>query len=149
MCRHEGAGFVAMRLLISDPTTLVVDEPNVVSVRAEDESGGFGILPGHADLLTVLIPSAVSWRREDGSTHWCAVRRGVLTVSGGREVAIATRQALLGDDLPEVEAEVLARFRADADAEQAALVAATRLHMDAIRQIVRALRPGQRYGAEP
>jgi F-type H+-transporting ATPase subunit epsilon len=132
-----------MRLLISDPTKVVVDQTDVVSVRAEDASGGFGILPGHADLLTVLAPSVVAWRHADGRMGWCAVRRGVLTVRGGREVAIATRQAQPGDGLDELEHAVVARFRADADAERTARVAATRLHMEAIRQIVRALRPGQ------
>jgi F-type H+-transporting ATPase subunit epsilon len=131
-----------MRLLISDPTTVVVDT-DVASVRAEDASGSFGILPGHADLLTVLTPSVVAWRDAEGRTAWCAVRRGVLTVRGGRQVAIATRQAQLGDDLDELEHAVVARFRAEADAERVARVAATRLHMQAIRQIVRALRPGQ------
>ena len=131
-----------MRLLISDPTTVVLDT-DVVSVRAEDESGSFGILPGHTDLLTVLTPSVVAWRDADGRMGWCAVRRGVLTVRGGKQVAIATRQAQLGNDLDELEHAVVARFRAEADAERVARIAATRLHMQAIRQIVRALRPGQ------
>ena len=39
---------------------------DVVSVRAEDASGSFGILPGHADFLTSLAPSVVRWRRRDG-----------------------------------------------------------------------------------
>ena len=51
-----------MRLLITDPTAVVADHADVASVRAEDESGGFGILTGHADLLTVLTVSVVSWR---------------------------------------------------------------------------------------
>ena len=51
-----------MRLLITTPTAVVIDDPDVVAVRAEDESGGFGILKGHADLLTALTVSIVSWR---------------------------------------------------------------------------------------
>ena len=38
-----------MRLLISDPTKVVADHADVVSVRAEDASGSFGILQGHAE----------------------------------------------------------------------------------------------------
>ena len=38
-----------MRLLITTPTTVVVDDPDVVALRAEDDSGSFGILQGHAD----------------------------------------------------------------------------------------------------
>ena len=63
---------------------MVADHDDVVSVRAEDASGSFGILPGHADLLTVLTPSVVAWRHADGRPGWCAVRRGVLTVRGGQ-----------------------------------------------------------------
>jgi len=51
-----------MRLLITTPTAVVIDDPDVVTVRAEDESGSFGILNGHADFLTALTVSVVSWR---------------------------------------------------------------------------------------
>jgi F-type H+-transporting ATPase subunit epsilon len=132
-----------MRLLITDPTSVVADHPDVVSVRAEDASGSFGILTGHLDMLTVLTESIVAWRHAAGRTGLCAVRGGVFTVRNGREVAIATRQAQLGDDLEQLEHTVLERFRAEAEADRAARTAATRLHMKAIRQIVRALRPGQ------
>ena len=54
-----------MRLLITTPTAVIVDEQHVVAVRAEDESGSFGILNGHADYLTALTVSVVSWRHAD------------------------------------------------------------------------------------
>ena len=129
-----------MRLLITDPLSIVADHDDIESVRARDESGGFGILPGHADLLTVLVPSIVSWRHRDGRAGYCAVRRGVLTVTQGKEVAVATRQAQLGDDLETLEGAVLGRFQADVEAERVGRVAATRLHAQAIRRIVEALR---------
>lgn len=130
-----------MRLVITDPTAIVADHDDVVSVRAEDESGGFGVLEGHADLLTVLTVSVVSWRHSDGTAGFCAVRRGVLTVRGGREVAVATREAQPGDDLETLEASVLTRFRTNADAEQAGRTAAMRLQTQAMRRIIEALRP--------
>ena len=130
-----------MRLLITDPTTVVADHRDIVSVRAEDASGSFGILDHHADLLTALTISVVQWRHADGRLGCCAVRRGVLSVHGGNEVAIATRQAQLGDDLDQLEHTVLARFRADLETERRERTAATRLHMAAIRQIIAALRP--------
>jgi F-type H+-transporting ATPase subunit epsilon len=135
-----------VRLLITDPTSVVADYADVASVRAEDESGGFGILPGHADLLTVLTVSVVSWRHVDGRVGYCAVRRGVLRVAGGTQVAVATREAELGTDLEALEASVLARFRAVAEAERTGRVAAVRLHAQAIRRIVEALRPDHRRG---
>ena len=43
-----------MRLIITEPARVIADHDDVVSVRAEDASGSFGILPGHADLITVM-----------------------------------------------------------------------------------------------
>ncbi len=130
-----------MRLLITDPVSIVADHADIVAVRAEDESGSFGILPGHTDLLTVLVPSVLAWRHAGGRPGFCAVRRGVLTVRGGREVAVATRQAIPGDDFDELEGVVLARFQAELDTARSVRVESLRLHMQAIRQIVQLLRP--------
>ena len=132
-----------MRLLITTPTTVVVDDRDVVAIRAEDESGSFGILRGHADLLTALTVSIVSWHREDGTAHHCAVRRGVLSVANGREVAIATREAIADGDLDHLEQVVLAEFHKRLDSEQAARTQSLQLQMKAIRQIVRYLRPAR------
>ena len=130
-----------MRLLITTPAAVIIDDADVASIRAEDESGSFGILNDHADFLTTLTSSIVSWRHADGRPGYCAVRRGVLTVTGGREVAVATREAIVGDDLDVLADTVLARFRAATDAEQAARADVIRLHVMAIRQIVKYLRP--------
>jgi F-type H+-transporting ATPase subunit epsilon len=129
-----------MRLIITEPTRVVAEHDDVVSVRAEDASGGFGILDRHTDLITVLANSVVAWRHADGRAGWCAVRRGVLSVASGTQVAVATRQAQLGDDMATLEHAVLARFRAELDTERRARVAATKLHTAAIRQFVKALR---------
>jgi F-type H+-transporting ATPase subunit epsilon len=136
-----------MRLLITDPAEIVADHADIVHVRAEDESGSFGILAGHADLLTVLTVSVVTWRHADGRIGCCAVRRGVLDVRDGKEVRIATRAAELGTDPAALEAAVLARFRQEAEAERGGRVAAMRLQTQAIRRIVEALRPGSRAEA--
>jgi F-type H+-transporting ATPase subunit epsilon len=139
-----------MRLLITTPAAVVVDEHDVVAVRAEDESGSFGILNGHAEFLTALAMSVVSWRRSDGRQRFCAVRRGVLSVVNGEEVAIATREAVVGDDLDHLERVVLAKFHEAIDAERAVRTESLRLQMRAIRQIVRYLRPDRRaiFGVE-
>ncbi|MBS0517397.1 MAG: F0F1 ATP synthase subunit epsilon [Proteobacteria bacterium] len=130
-----------MRLLITTPTQVVVDESGVQAVRAEDESGSFGILEGHDDLLTALAVSIVSWRGGGDKRRYCAVRRGVLSVMGGHEVAIATREAIACDDLDRLEQDVLTEFRKRAEVEQTERVRGLELQMKAIRQIVRFLRP--------
>ena len=94
-----------MRLRIITPLAVVVDEDGVRALRAEDATGSFGILPGHADFLTSLAISVVSWESSDGTRHYCAVRRGVLSVIAGRDIAIATREAVPGDDLATLDAD--------------------------------------------
>lgn len=131
-----------MRLLITDPVHIVAMHDDVASVRAEDASGSFGILSGHADFLTALEISVVSWRHQDGRPGFCAVRQGILTVSGGREVAVATREAHLGDDLEQLEHVVLTGYRAHDEEERTSRTAAARLRTQAIRQMVAALRGG-------
>lgn len=130
-----------MRLLITTPTAVVVDAPRVVAIRAEDDSGSFGILQGHADLLTALTISIVSWHGSDNRLRFCAVRRGVLSVTNGKQVSIATREAVPGDDLDHLEQEVLTGFQQRVDNERATRTQSMQLQMRAIRQIVRYLRP--------
>ena len=78
------------------PLSVIIDEDGVLAVRAEDATGSFGILPGHADFLTSLAISVVSWMSGNGTRHYCAVRRGVLTVAGGHDIAIASRETVPG-----------------------------------------------------
>lgn len=131
----------SLRLTIATPSTLLVDADGVSSIRAEDESGSFGVLPGHADLLTVLPASVVRWRSEDGAIGCCAVRGGVLTVASGARVSIACRQAILGASLETLESEVQAMRVTQLDAVRRARVEQTRLHARAVRQLMRYLRP--------
>jgi F-type H+-transporting ATPase subunit epsilon len=130
-----------MRLLITTPASVVVDEHNVTAVRAEDETGSFGILDGHADFLTALTLSVVNWRGAQDQPRFCAVRRGVLSVTSGTEVSIATREAILGDDLAHLEEVVLTQFREALESERAARTESLQLQMQAVRRIVHYLRP--------
>ncbi len=137
-----------MRLLITPPTAIIVDQSNVTSVRAEDSSGSFGILGGHADLLTALNISIVSWHTADNRTRYCAVRRGVLSVAGGAEVAIATREAIAGDDLDRLDEIVLDEFCRRSETERTSRTESLQLQMKAIRQIITYLRPDKRRAME-
>lgn len=131
-----------MRLTVTTPLAIVVDPEDVTHLRAEDETGAFGILTGHADFLTALLVSVVTWRNGQGTEHHVAVHGGMLEVRGGSTILIATREAVAGDDLHGLESEVLVRFRRELAEEQAARKDAQRLYLAAIRQICRFLRPG-------
>jgi F-type H+-transporting ATPase subunit epsilon len=133
----------ALHLTITTPAAVLVDRADVRSVRAEDDSGGFGILPGHADLLTVLPASVLRWRDGEGGMRYCAQSGGVMTVTSGRDVAVACRQGLIGDDLAALEAQVQAHRAAEKESGRQARVEQTRLHARVVRQLMRYLRPGQ------
>jgi len=133
---------MTMSLQILTPLAVIVDQ-TALSLRAVDASGSFGILPGHADFLTRLALSVVTWTTPDGAAHFCAVRGGALTVRAGR-VAIATREAVTGDDLDRLDRDVVSRFRADLDEERVEHVETTRLHLTAMRQMLSRLQPKPR-----
>lgn len=135
-----------MKLRIITPFAVVVDEPDIMMLQAEDASGGFGILPGHAEFLTALAISVVRWAKADGKRHFCAVRHGVLAVTPARDVEIATREAFLGEDVGTLDETVLAGFRADAEAERTTRADNTRLQLAAIREIMRHLRAASPNG---
>ena len=129
-----------MRLTVSTPLAVVVEAGDVTHVRAEDETGAFGILPNHADFLTALAVSVVSWHDARGDERHVAVRGGMLAVHGGDTIAVATPEAVAGDDLPRLRAEVLADFRRRVSEEQKARTDAQRLYLAAMRRIARLLR---------
>ena len=130
-----------MRLTVVTPLAIVLDTDHVAHIRAEDASGSFGILPRHADFLTTLSVSVLSWRDTHDNEHHVAVRGGMLTSRDGDAVSVATPEAVASDDLQALESDVLSAFRRQLSEEQAARTDAQRLYVAAIRQIVRSLRP--------
>ncbi len=139
----------ALHLTIVTPTAILVDRDDVTALRAEDESGSFGVLSGHTDLLTVLPASVVRWRGGDGLAHYCALRGGVLRVTKGNAVAIICRQGAVGDDLARLETEVQELRAAEADIDRRARVEQLRLHAHVVRQLMRFLRPGSSGETRP
>jgi F-type H+-transporting ATPase subunit epsilon len=125
-----------MRLSIRTPLAVVMDETDVTYVRAEDETGAFGILEGHADFLTTLAVCVVMWRRGE-QTSQVAVRGGILRVCSGNHVSIATREAVGEQSLASVGRAVLERMRLQVESEEASHLVGTRMELATIRQIER------------
>lgn len=130
-----------MRLDITTPFTTVLQTDAAAHIKAEDSSGAFGILQGHADFVTVLEASVLTWRDRQDREHYVALRGGMLSVRDGNTVIVATPEAVAGEDLRRLEADVITRFQRQLDEERAAHTAAQRLHLAAIRQVMRLLRP--------
>lgn len=127
-------------LLIATPQRILVDRDDIVALRAEDASGSFGLLPGHVDFLTVLSPSVVRWRFGADGQGYCAVHSGVLSLAG-RELRIACREGVLGDDLEALEMQVHQAREQERETLRQARVEQLRLHTQAVRHLVRYLRP--------
>jgi len=145
-----------MRLIVTTPLAIIADASDVAHLRAEDETGAFGILPGHADFLTALSLSVATWRNRTGAEHHIAVRGGMLEVRDGDTITIAAREAIASDDLHHLETEVLATFRRQTEEERSARTDAQRLYLAAIRQIYWFLKservpaiPGERVAIVP
>lgn len=130
-----------MKLTVATPLAVITEAEDVAHVRAEDETGAFGILPGHANFLTALTLSVISWRDSAGQEHHIAVRGGVLEVAGGAAVTIASREAVADDDLHRLETNVIAGFHKRNQEEQAARTDERRLYLSAIERIFKLLEP--------
>ena len=108
----------SLRLTIVTPLQVVLDLDGVRHVRAEDATGSFGILPGHADFLTVLTVAVLMYRTGDGVDpdgrdgavtgveHFVGLRGGTLFVTHGRHVQVFAREAIPSDDLQALSVEV-------------------------------------------
>lgn len=126
-----------LHLMLSSLGQVIVDATGVKSLRAEDASGGFGLWPGHADFLTVLGVGVVSWQDRQAVWHHCAVRRGVMTLRRGVELEIATREAIPGDDLDQLESEVLAQLIQRQQVEDDSRRQVRQLEVRTLRELVR------------
>lgn len=131
-----------LHLVLSSLGAVLVDTWGVRSVRAEDASGGFGLWPGHADLLSVLTVGVLRWREADGAWRCCAVRGGVLTLQRGCELQVASREAVPGGSLEQLEQDVLARMRERQHAEDEARRQSRHLEVQLLRQLVSPLKAG-------
>ncbi|HVW24471.1 MAG TPA: hypothetical protein VHC69_03840 [Polyangiaceae bacterium] len=129
-----------MRIEIATPSGVAVDVDDVVHVRAEDRTGAFGIQPRHADFVTKLAISVVTFRDARGNEHHVAVRGGVLRVRAGKFVDIATREAVVGRQLAELKDAVLHRLREAAESEATARTEAARLNAAVARHLYRYVR---------
>lgn len=128
-----------LSLSVTTPLEIVLRETEVASLRGEDASGDFGILPGHADFVTVIDAGVLRWRGLSGPWRYCAVRGGVFTVSAGRKVHVACRDAMTGDDLITLEARIAQSRRDRNAASRRSRTQSARLHARAIRRLMHGL----------
>ena len=128
------AATLDLRVLV--PLQVLVDTP-VRKVVAEAEDGSFCLLPRHVDYAATLAPGILAYLDTEGRERFLAVNGGVL-VKLGREVRVATMDAVIGDDLERLRATVEREFLALDELERAARSALSRLEAGVIRRFVNA-----------
>lgn len=84
----------------------------VVSFSGEDDSGSFGILAGHAPMVTVLKLGLASFRTERDVTGYLAIPGGVLYFHDNA-LHISTRGYSRGDDYNRISAAVMSRMKTE------------------------------------
>lgn len=109
-----------------------VDRP-VRRIVAEGPEGRFGMLPGHIDFVSALVPGILLYETEDGSERFVAVNSGTL-VKCSDEVRVAVRGAVEGDDLGALRKRVEAEFRQHDEEERDARAALARLEAGVVRR---------------
>jgi len=121
-----------MRLEVITPARDCLDL-QVRRIVAEAPDGHFGILPGHGDFVTELVPGILVYEPEEGTERFVAVHSGTL-VKCGPHVRVAARSAIEGSDLSWLRERVETEFRQQDDDERAARAALARLEAGMIRR---------------
>ena len=110
-----------LNLEILVPDDVVMRGP-VSAVQAVDASGSFGLLPGHEDFCTVLVPGVLTYRDPSGQAHYAAVDGGVLLLERS-QISVVTQDALVADRIEEV-ADAAAQMLATRQGQERAARAA-------------------------
>ena len=99
------------RLTLCDATRRETFE-EVISFVGEDTSGSFGILAGHARLMTALLFGLARFRRADGHWRYLAFP-GALLYFVNDELSISTRRYLLDEDYGRISAALQEQLLAE------------------------------------
>lgn len=84
----------------------------VVSFTAQDASGGFGILPGHERMMSMLTFGLARFRVGEGSWQYLAVP-GALIYFLDNQLYLNTRRYVCGRDYEAVRATLRTQFLAE------------------------------------
>lgn len=111
MAQTDSAKAIQVELVAADR---VVWSGQASEVLARTVSGDLGILPGHAPLLSLLVPGVVEIKPLDGDAVRAAVDEGFLSVADDH-VSILSEDAFLASeiDTASVTAELDAARRDD------------------------------------
>lgn len=118
----------SIRLTIVAPSGFRLVE-DVVRVSTEAPNGCFGLLPGHRDMATSLVPGILEFETTNGLIRVVAIDEGLL-VKSNSEVHVCALHAVVGDDLGTLQQVVEHEFAELDDRERATRSAVARLEAD-------------------
>lgn len=112
---------------------------DVVSFVAEDASGSFGVLPGHARFMTALELGLASFRRADGGWRYIAAPGALVYLAGG-ELHFATRRYVCGPDYERMREVLSEQLHAEEKALREIRASLRRLEDSMMRKLWRLAR---------
>jgi F-type H+-transporting ATPase subunit epsilon len=121
------------RLTLCDATRRETFE-GLVSFVGEDASGSFGILAGHARLMTALLFGLARFRRTDDHWHYLAFP-GALLYFVNDELSISTRRYLLDDDYERISAALQEQLLAEEEGLRATKESLHRMEEELLRRM--------------
>ena len=128
------------RLTLCDATRRETFE-EVISFVGEDTSGSFGILAGHARLMTVLLFGLARFRRADGHWRYLAFP-GALLYFMNNELSLSTRRYLLDDDYERISTALQEQLLAEEEELRVMKESLHRMEEELLRRLWGMNRPG-------
>ncbi len=121
------------RLRVLTPSDIVIDD-DIDFLRAEDNTGSFGILSRHTDFITILNPSIVIFKRNN-KENYIAVNGGVLSFRNNLATIVA-RAAVLGNDLDKLQDIIRERFIKKSDKERELYEAIKNMEQEFMKKLI-------------
>lgn len=115
---------------------------NVVSFVGEDESGSFGILPGHARMMTVLTFGLARFRVVDEGWQFLAAP-GAVVYHIDDQLHLSTRRYLRGAAYESISAALRAQLLAEEQALHAVKQSIRRLEEEMLKRLWKIRRRGE------
>ena len=107
----------------------------VKKVVGEAKNGPFCLLPAHIDFVTVMAPGIFYTVTEEGQEVYLAINEGVL-LKTGRDVTLATRNAVKGENLGSLKRQVEEDFKRIDQQDRKARQALQKLEADFVRRFL-------------
>ena len=125
----------AFDLLLQDATR-VQRIPGVTAFVGEDASGSFGILAGHARLMTCLSVGLARFRAADTAWQYLA-QPGALLYFCDNQLTLSTRHFLLDDDYAAISAALQQQLLAEEEELHTTKASLHRMEEEVLRRMWR------------